>query len=725
MNTQVGIKNFRIFGSEGATVGFKPITILTGCNSSGKSSIVKSLFILKEFVRKASEDLIRTGKYKPSQYNIDFTLPELKLKSFSSAVNLMGKDKPIVISYTAKSLFFDYKVELSFRPKESDVFDSAWLSSMSIYSPEGSEILFAENHEDALSIKRLNFLNPNFNTEFIYAAFAANYLCCISKEEECTSYEGEIEDFINYEKWETLRKSLLDYLENSININNIIDKKIVLDLVKKFKSLNFEEEYPSLYGEENWYLKGLAKLFEYDLLFYFPVFDKLNKVSKQDVRKVLTEAHIDSKFSVRHPLADWASKIADDFERSNFDNFIDYFKDMENAKLSDVLQSQSSIFWRYYKSDFFDGLKVCADIGYNPDSINLFPEAEEKPVNFGILYYFLSCWQLSENMGDISEIIHVNPYYDTLDSSHLLYNAMLDYLKMFLKNVLYPNFVSRLEYVGNFQSNVKRLFSFDDKSNNLSNTIRDYLELKRNLESMYGELIISNDKINNKYTPGAFMNKWVKKLGIGYKIIIKEVEDGLGANVLIQKKVIKKDKENNIEKKSRVAMPLADEGYGITQVITFLLHIENEILRNYLKDDSITMQNNYAEACIDGTPVSRNRSKASLAIEEPEVSLHPSLQSHLTDIFYDAYNSYGVEFIIETHSEYLIRRTQAIVANMTSENEYINRPFAVYYVDKGGQTYELKYLESGRFENNFGPGFFDEASRSSIQILQREKRMKK
>ena len=62
MNTQVGIKNFRIFGSEEATVGFKPITILTGCNSSGKSSIVKSLFILKEFVRKASDDLIRTGK---------------------------------------------------------------------------------------------------------------------------------------------------------------------------------------------------------------------------------------------------------------------------------------------------------------------------------------------------------------------------------------------------------------------------------------------------------------------------------------------------------------------------------------------------------------------------------------------------------------------------------------------------------------------------------------
>ena len=125
-----------------------------------------------------------------------------------------------------------------------------------------------------------------------------------------------------------------------------------------------------------------------------------------------------------------------------------------------------------------------------------------------------------------------------------------------------------------------------------------------------------------------------------------------------------------------------------------------------------------------GSPIPKGIIRSTLAIEEPEVSLHPSLQSQLTDIFYDAYTSYGIEFIIETHSEYLIRRTQAIVANMTSKEEYEKRPFAVYYVDKGGQTYELKYMVSGRFENSFGPGFFDEASRSSIEILKREKRMK-
>lgn len=724
MNTQVGIKNFRVFGQEGATVGFKPITILTGCNSSGKSSIVKSLFILKEFVRKASDDLIRTGKYNPSQYNIDFTLPELKLKSFSSAVNLTEKDKPIVISYTARSLFFDYKVELSFRPKESDVFNSAWLSSISIYTPDDSELLYAEVKGDSLIPSRLNFSNGYFYIEFLHAAFAANYLYIINKERGC--YDGDIEYVEEREKWEKEENSLIDYLDNSPKLKDKVSKDLVFRLLDIFDYPEFGKEYPSLYIEKNKYFKGLDKLLEYNILFYFPILEELNKLPKQKVRTALTNIQFDPDFSYGLPIADWTQRIADDFENSSYDNFMDYYRDLENKELSNLLQSRPVKIFANHKSDFLEGIKTIILFYFNPEGRMLYSNEQEGLVSFGLLYEFLSCWSLSGGSGDQSEIIQVTPMFGTLCSSHLLYDAMLDYLKMTLKNVLYPNFVSRLEYVGNFQSNIKRLFSFDDKSNNLSNTIRDYLELKRNLESIHNEVkILNNKSIDNKYTPDTFMNKWVKKLGIGYGVIIKEVEDGLGANVLIKKKVIKNDKEENIEKVTRRAMPLADEGYGITQVITFLLHIENEILRNKLKEDRFTMQNNYTETYIDGTPVSKNQAKATLAIEEPEVSLHPSFQSQLAEIFYDAYKSYGIEFIIETHSEYLIRRTQAIVANMTSKEEYEKRPFAVYYVDKGGQTYELKYLESGRFENSFGPGFFDEASRSSIQILKREKRMKK
>ena len=46
MNIVYTIKNFRVFDKNGATMPIKPLTILTGCNSSGKSSIVKSFHLL-------------------------------------------------------------------------------------------------------------------------------------------------------------------------------------------------------------------------------------------------------------------------------------------------------------------------------------------------------------------------------------------------------------------------------------------------------------------------------------------------------------------------------------------------------------------------------------------------------------------------------------------------------------------------------------------------------
>lgn len=46
MNTKITIKNFRVFDEDGVTFELNPLTILTGCNSSGKSSMVKAILLL-------------------------------------------------------------------------------------------------------------------------------------------------------------------------------------------------------------------------------------------------------------------------------------------------------------------------------------------------------------------------------------------------------------------------------------------------------------------------------------------------------------------------------------------------------------------------------------------------------------------------------------------------------------------------------------------------------
>lgn len=708
MNTQLKIKNFRVFGLDGASVGFKPITILTGCNSSGKSTIVKSLLILKDFFRKASDDLIRTGKFRPSMYSVEFTLPELNLKSFSSTVNRLHKDQPIVISYTASSLEFDYKVELAFRRKESDAFDRAWLHSMSVYSPNGL-VMYAEVKNDTLYLKNLNLDDAYIQYESFDAACAAIYLYIQRKIYDSMDFDGSVEDQATFDKWENERLSYLHFLDDGPKL-----RESIFHIAKSFDYDGFSEKFPSLSGKKQWYLNGLKHAWDSKIIFFFPVLDCLKGIDKKDVCRYILHVNIDED-KCRIPtgtIKKWAAKIVDDFENSPYEDFIDYYREMENKELRDVMVTQSEAITHVvnFEKGFIDGMEATVNILFDPqNSIHTLSRTSgDDTVNFNMLYRFMSCWQLSEGLSEDNGIINTLFTSSILQTSHLVYDAMIDYLKIMLDNVLSPGFISRLQYVGNFQSNVKRLYSFDDKSNDLGNTIHDYLELKGKLDIQCKNETRYISK-RGVYVPGTFMNKWVKKLGSWSRIVIDEDKDGLGAKLYV-KRIGEREMRS-----------LADEGYGISQVITFLLHIENEILRNKLEENKNTLTNN--EKHLDGLPVPRKSDVPTLAIEEPEVSLHPSLQSQLTDIFYDAYVTYGIEFIVETHSEYLIRRSQAIVAKM-DHKAYENRPFAVYYIDKGGIAYELKYQESGRFENSFGPGFFDEASRSSIQILKREKRMR-
>jgi predicted ATP-dependent endonuclease of OLD family len=111
-------------------------------------------------------------------------------------------------------------------------------------------------------------------------------------------------------------------------------------------------------------------------------------------------------------------------------------------------------------------------------------------------------------------------------------------------------------------------------------------------------------------------------------------------------------------------------------------------------------------------------------IEEPEQNLHPMLQTKLADLFYELFKKYNYRFIVETHSEYIIRKTQVIVAENYSEDLDFekNNPFKVYYFPSSGIPYDMKYTRSGMFEKKFGPGFMDEAGRLHMTVLKNSKK---
>jgi predicted ATPase len=106
-----------------------------------------------------------------------------------------------------------------------------------------------------------------------------------------------------------------------------------------------------------------------------------------------------------------------------------------------------------------------------------------------------------------------------------------------------------------------------------------------------------------------------------------------------------------------------------------------------------------------------------IAIEQPELHVHPALQTELADLFIQSAKGRGNRFLIETHSEHLIlrvmRRIRETTRNSLPEGKPPIKPkdVAILYVqpgENGSTVQELRIDEQGRFVDNWPQGFFEE-----------------
>jgi len=106
-----------------------------------------------------------------------------------------------------------------------------------------------------------------------------------------------------------------------------------------------------------------------------------------------------------------------------------------------------------------------------------------------------------------------------------------------------------------------------------------------------------------------------------------------------------------------------------------------------------------------------------IAIEQPELHIHPALQTELADLFIQSAKERGNRFLIETHSEHLIlrvmRRIRETTRNSLPEGKPPIKPedVAILYVqpgENGSTVLELRIDEQGRFRDNWPQGFFED-----------------
>lgn len=183
------------------------------------------------------------------------------------------------------------------------------------------------------------------------------------------------------------------------------------------------------------------------------------------------------------------------------------------------------------------------------------------------------------------------------------------------------------------------------------------------------------------FAPNAEKNlrKMLKVIGIEEEIRTKRLEDAMAVYI------IKQGKEIN----------LADYGFGYSQLIPIILKLYNLMVTRGVSGYVI--------------------------IEEPEANLHPALQSKLADIFSIAIlDEYNWKIIIETHSEYFIRKLQYLTAKQELKTKdciihYFNSDENVTREEPKVKPIEIN--EEGNLTDNFGPGFYDEATRLQFELL--------
>lgn len=174
---------------------------------------------------------------------------------------------------------------------------------------------------------------------------------------------------------------------------------------------------------------------------------------------------------------------------------------------------------------------------------------------------------------------------------------------------------------------------------------------------------------------------WLKELKLIHEFKIEEI--GNGAN--LYRAVVKRDAQSPLAS-------LTDVGFGVSQVLPAL------VLLYYVPEGS------------------------TIIMEQPEIHLHPSVQSGLADVILNVAKVRNLQVIVESHSEHMLRRFQRRVA----ENSFEFKDIKLYFCNSVGGQSELVDLNLDMFGEilNWPPEFFGdemiEIAETRKAILQRK-----
>ena len=155
----IGFENFRVFKSR-SEFELAPITILTGANSSGKSTVIKALKLLQEFwaQKKFGHEL------RFSEGNVNH-----QLGNFDMSISKHGQKKEMVFSYKINHIAFSELNILLYFENINNRLNDGVLTKTGIKTANGT-VLFSTSIDDSGSILL------SYNYDYIINKLLPNYL---------------------------------------------------------------------------------------------------------------------------------------------------------------------------------------------------------------------------------------------------------------------------------------------------------------------------------------------------------------------------------------------------------------------------------------------------------------------------------------------------------------------------------------------------------------------
>jgi len=682
--SEVSLENFRVFKDK-SNFELAPITILTGANSSGKSSVIKAMDLMQDFY----QDKENSGD---NMYNyLDFTENDRnpfhnQLGNFELVLNKENKEKgEFSITYKIPYKYWNYNtynylgnlfVVNTFCIDSNDFLKNGRLKTSAIYL----EI----NNGDIVEIHKIDFVN---GTKTLNIPEIINKLQ--SLYEEYLEYKKKVEPFIvdNEEQMINGYSGAIERLEGctGTTYDDVIDftygyRPIVNQQFADFLGVDYTKLQIFNYNSDLFkraphchelHKQQFPKISDFDIFnaFYW---------KKPQVMELVAQISLDNYDHFEQNL--WNLIVKNNpstGKKYSFESFCKLFEKIDQF----CLTCWSDDFGAPKPVIFDDGnqltietiknfIKEIATTDFDSFYRNMICKICNGSLDLiNILQYFTMIenslnsldYEIDKPLTEPDyEIKSKYNWYDFFTKLDRLFKDVEQYIYELTYNEI-EFFYDNCHFIESIRANTQRLYTHISQGTSFNHFLTKFLQ--------------------KQYSNG-FINKWIKNFEIGVEIDFKEgLVEGVGTSLHI--------------KKGDESVNIVDLGYGVTQLLALLLRIV------------------YA---------GRQENTTIVAIEEPETNLHPNYQSLLADLFVDAHKTFGMNFIIETHSEYLVRKLQYLTASQEINTKdtvihHIGNPDASKREQEEAQIRTIHIKPNGQLTKPFGPGFYDEADDLAFELF--------